>query len=239
MSAYASADLDTVRLADAWRAGNPEERFWQILSHQLAVRIPEIGRQRLAAQPPSRSCLPPAASNSAPTSQNTEPSGYAPASAARAGPRPPAGRTGPRTRCWSWPGRRTARRPGRAWPRWPRRPGAPSCGPWPRSSPLTPPSTPPWSRGLPPRRPCTTPASAGETPHVPGRRTGPGGRRPNPRREPEPTCPAGVTRGTPAGRLPGACSVPGAGRSPRWCPRTRARPSAARPRGRRRRRAAR
>ena len=36
----------TGRLADAWRAGNPEERFWQILSHQLAVPIPEIGRQR-------------------------------------------------------------------------------------------------------------------------------------------------------------------------------------------------
>ena len=36
----------TGRLADAWRAGNAEERFWQILSHQLAVPIPEIGRQR-------------------------------------------------------------------------------------------------------------------------------------------------------------------------------------------------
>jgi hypothetical protein len=36
----------TTKLADEWRAGNPEERFWQILSHQLAVRIPEIGRQR-------------------------------------------------------------------------------------------------------------------------------------------------------------------------------------------------
>jgi hypothetical protein len=34
----------TGRLADAWRAGNPENRFWQILSHQLAVPIPEIGR---------------------------------------------------------------------------------------------------------------------------------------------------------------------------------------------------
>ena len=39
----------TGRLADAWRAGNPEERFWQILSHQLAVPIPEIGRQRALA----------------------------------------------------------------------------------------------------------------------------------------------------------------------------------------------
>ena len=42
----------TTRLADAWRAGNPEGRFWQILSHQLAVRIPEIGRQREGARQP-------------------------------------------------------------------------------------------------------------------------------------------------------------------------------------------
>ena len=40
----------TGRLADAWRAGHPEGRFWQILSHQLAVRIPEIGRQRAMAR---------------------------------------------------------------------------------------------------------------------------------------------------------------------------------------------
>ena len=37
------------RLADGWRAGNPEERFWQILAHQLAVPIPEIARQRALA----------------------------------------------------------------------------------------------------------------------------------------------------------------------------------------------
>ena len=43
----------TGRLADAWRAGNPEERFWQILSHQLAVRIPEIGRQRALVRQPA------------------------------------------------------------------------------------------------------------------------------------------------------------------------------------------
>ena len=41
------------RLADAWRAGNAEERFWQILSHQLAVRIPEIGRQRTLVRQPA------------------------------------------------------------------------------------------------------------------------------------------------------------------------------------------
>lgn len=43
----------TGRLADAWRAGNAEERFWQIMSHQLAVRIPEIGRQRALARQPA------------------------------------------------------------------------------------------------------------------------------------------------------------------------------------------
>ena len=41
------------RLADAWRAGNAEERYWQILSHQLAVPIPEIGRQRALARQPA------------------------------------------------------------------------------------------------------------------------------------------------------------------------------------------
>jgi hypothetical protein len=32
------------RLADAWRAGYPQMRFWQILSHQLPIPVPEIGR---------------------------------------------------------------------------------------------------------------------------------------------------------------------------------------------------
>jgi hypothetical protein len=41
------------RLADAWRAGNAEERYWQILSHQLAVPIPEIGRQRALVRQPA------------------------------------------------------------------------------------------------------------------------------------------------------------------------------------------
>ena len=42
------------RLADAWRAGNAEERFWQILSHQLAVRDPgdrPPARRGAAARP--------------------------------------------------------------------------------------------------------------------------------------------------------------------------------------------
>jgi hypothetical protein len=41
------------RLADAWRAGNAEGRYWQILSHQLAVPIPEIGRQRALGRQPA------------------------------------------------------------------------------------------------------------------------------------------------------------------------------------------
>ena len=41
----------TGRLADAWRAGNAEGRYWQILSHQLAVRIPEIGRASVQNRP--------------------------------------------------------------------------------------------------------------------------------------------------------------------------------------------
>jgi hypothetical protein len=32
------------RLADAWRAGDLEARFWQILSHQLPVRVPDLAR---------------------------------------------------------------------------------------------------------------------------------------------------------------------------------------------------
>jgi hypothetical protein len=32
------------RLADAWRAGDIECRFWQILPHQVPVMVPELGR---------------------------------------------------------------------------------------------------------------------------------------------------------------------------------------------------
>jgi hypothetical protein len=32
------------RLADAWRSGDLESRFWQIHPHQLTLMVPEIGR---------------------------------------------------------------------------------------------------------------------------------------------------------------------------------------------------
>jgi hypothetical protein len=32
------------RLADAWRAGDFEARFWQIHPHQLSLMVPQIGR---------------------------------------------------------------------------------------------------------------------------------------------------------------------------------------------------
>jgi len=38
---------------DPPNAGNAEERYWQILSHQLAVPIPEIGRQRALVRQPA------------------------------------------------------------------------------------------------------------------------------------------------------------------------------------------
>ncbi|MBV9312252.1 MAG: hypothetical protein JO100_00660 [Pseudonocardia sp.] len=32
------------RLADAWRAGDAELRFWQICPHQVPIMVPAIGR---------------------------------------------------------------------------------------------------------------------------------------------------------------------------------------------------
>ncbi|WP_028933254.1 hypothetical protein [Pseudonocardia spinosispora] len=32
------------RLADAWRAGDVETRFWQIHPHQISLIVPQIGR---------------------------------------------------------------------------------------------------------------------------------------------------------------------------------------------------
>lgn len=38
-------DPDAVaRLADAWRSGDPESRFWQLCPHQLRIMVPVIGR---------------------------------------------------------------------------------------------------------------------------------------------------------------------------------------------------
>lgn len=39
----------TARLADAWRAGEPEYRFWQIRSHQLPVLVPATARRLVVA----------------------------------------------------------------------------------------------------------------------------------------------------------------------------------------------
>jgi hypothetical protein len=32
------------RLANAWKSGDPEHRFWQLRPHRLPIMIPEIGR---------------------------------------------------------------------------------------------------------------------------------------------------------------------------------------------------
>jgi hypothetical protein len=37
------------RLADAWRSGDFESRFWQIHPHQLSLMVPQIGRPVLPA----------------------------------------------------------------------------------------------------------------------------------------------------------------------------------------------
>jgi len=43
--APAGDDPDSAtRLADAWRSGDPEARFWQICPHRLPLMVPEIGR---------------------------------------------------------------------------------------------------------------------------------------------------------------------------------------------------
>lgn len=37
------------RLADAWRASDPESRYWQVTAHRLPILVPELGRRRSAA----------------------------------------------------------------------------------------------------------------------------------------------------------------------------------------------
>lgn len=39
---------DAAALADRWRAGDPQRRFWQVSAHQLQVMVPTTG------EPPSR-----------------------------------------------------------------------------------------------------------------------------------------------------------------------------------------
>lgn len=40
----------TTRLADAWRAGDREGRFWQIRPHQLPIMVPDVAPRALAGQ---------------------------------------------------------------------------------------------------------------------------------------------------------------------------------------------
>lgn len=38
-------DPDAVtRLADAWRAAEPEARYWQVTAHRLPIMVPELAR---------------------------------------------------------------------------------------------------------------------------------------------------------------------------------------------------
>jgi hypothetical protein len=37
------------RLADAWRAGEPDSRFWNVAVHRLPVPLPEIARSAVPA----------------------------------------------------------------------------------------------------------------------------------------------------------------------------------------------
>ena len=37
------------RLADAWRAAEPEVRYWQVTAHRLPIMVPEIARAAPAA----------------------------------------------------------------------------------------------------------------------------------------------------------------------------------------------
>ncbi|MGH4017347.1 MAG: hypothetical protein ACRDSL_26165 [Pseudonocardiaceae bacterium] len=46
-------NADAAALADRWRAGDPQRRFWQVSTHQLQVIVPATGEtpSRPAAQP--------------------------------------------------------------------------------------------------------------------------------------------------------------------------------------------
>lgn len=36
------------RLANAWRAGDPESRYWNVTAHRLPIPVPEIARSSVA-----------------------------------------------------------------------------------------------------------------------------------------------------------------------------------------------
>ena len=37
------------RLADAWRAADPDTRYWQVTAHRLPIMLPELARPRAVA----------------------------------------------------------------------------------------------------------------------------------------------------------------------------------------------
>ncbi|WP_224387572.1 hypothetical protein [Pseudonocardia sp. ICBG1293] len=39
-----------VRLADAWRAGDPGTRYWQVTAHRLPIMVPELARAAVAVR---------------------------------------------------------------------------------------------------------------------------------------------------------------------------------------------
>ncbi|MBW0118179.1 hypothetical protein [Pseudonocardia abyssalis] len=46
------ADADaTARLANAWRAGDPENRYWNVTTHRLPIPVPEIARNPAPLEP--------------------------------------------------------------------------------------------------------------------------------------------------------------------------------------------
>ncbi len=36
------------RLANAWRAGDPESRYWNVTAHRLPIPVPQIARSPIA-----------------------------------------------------------------------------------------------------------------------------------------------------------------------------------------------
>ena len=42
-------NVDAATLADRWRAGAPQQRFWQVSAHQLQVMVPATGATTIAS----------------------------------------------------------------------------------------------------------------------------------------------------------------------------------------------
>jgi hypothetical protein len=53
-----SIDPDAVvRLADAWRAADPDARYWQVTAHRLPIMLPELARPAAVPAAPARTPL--------------------------------------------------------------------------------------------------------------------------------------------------------------------------------------